>query len=219
MIEHEGHTIVIDISTDFRQQALRAKLTKLDALLVTHCHADHVFGLDDIRPINFKHGAVNVYASDSTWSQIRRVFYYIFEAKHVGGGLPNINPLILNNFEALEICGLQVTPIPVVHGKGEVTAFRISDGKQSFAFVTDCNLISEESLEALKGLDLLILDALRHKPHPTHLHLEQSLEYIKFLSPRRTLLTHISHDFKHSEVASQLPPNVELAYDQLTIEI
>ncbi len=219
MIEHEGLTVVIDISTDFRQQALRAKLTKLDALLVTHCHADHVFGLDDIRPINFKHGAVNVHASESTWNQIRRVFYYIFEAKHVGGGLPQITPLILKNFEDLEICGLSVTPIPVVHGKGEVTAFRISDGKQNFAFVTDCNLIPEESLEALKGLDLLILDALRHKPHPTHLHLEQSLEYIKFLSPRRTLLTHISHDFKHSEVASQLPPNVELAYDQLTIEL
>ena len=219
MIEHEGSTVVIDISTDFRQQALRAKMTKLDALLVTHCHADHVFGLDDIRPINFKHGAVNVHASESTWNQIRRVFYYIFEAKHVGGGLPNITPLILKNFESLEICGLQVTPIPVVHGKGEVTAFRISDGKQNFAFVTDCNLIPDESLEALKGLDLLILDALRHKPHPTHLHLEQSLEYINFLSPRRTLLTHISHDFKHSEVASQLPPNVELAYDQLTIEL
>ena len=219
MIEHEGKTVVVDISTDFRQQALRAGLTKLDALLITHCHADHVFGLDDIRPINFKHGAINTYASKSTWSQIRRVFYYIFEAKHVGGGLPQIMAHTILNYEAFDVCGLRVTPLPVIHGKGEVTAFRFSDGRADFAFVTDCNEISAQSLEHLKGLELLILDALRFKPHPTHLHLEQSLAYIAQVQPRRTLLTHMSHDIKHSEASRNLPSNVELAYDELEVEL
>ena len=219
MIEHEGKTVVVDISTDFRQQALRAGLTKLDALLITHCHADHVFGLDDIRPINFTHGAINTYASDSTWSQIRRVFYYIFEAKHVGGGLPQITAHTILNYESFDVCGLRVTPLPVIHGKGEVTAFRFSNGQADFAFVTDCNEISAQSLEHLKGLDLLILDALRFKPHPTHLHLEQSLAYIAQVQPRRTLLTHMSHDIKHSEASRSLPSNVELAYDELEVEL
>lgn len=219
LIEHAGRQVVIDVSTDFRQQALRAKLNKLDALLITHCHADHVFGLDDIRPINFKHGAIPVYASERTWNELRRVFYYIFEAKHIGGGLPQIMPQTIHNFETIEACGLSLTPIPVVHGKGEVTAFHISDGKATMAFVTDCNQISPASLEALTGLDLLILDALRIKPHPTHLHLEQSLAYVAQLKPRRTLLTHMGHDIKHAEVSQHLPPNVELAYDELETEL
>lgn len=219
LIEHAGQQVVIDVSTDFRQQALRAKLSKLDALLITHCHADHVFGLDDIRPINFKHGAIPVYASERTWSDLRRVFYYIFEAKHIGGGLPQITPQTINDFAAFTACDLRITPIPVIHGKGEVTAFRISDGKADIAFVTDCNQIAPASLEALRGLDLLILDALRLKPHPTHLHLEQSLDYVEQLKPRRTLLTHMGHDIKHAEVSRHLPPTVELAYDELEIEL
>ena len=219
LVEHVGQRLVIDVSTDFRQQALRAKLSKLDALLITHCHADHVFGLDDIRPINFKHGAIPVFASERTWADLRRVFYYIFEAKHVGGGLPQVTPNTINNYEPFVANNLRITPIPVVHGKGEVTAFRLSDGQSDVAFVTDCNQISPASLDALQGLDVLILDALRIKPHPTHLHLEQSLAYIEQLKPRRTLLTHMGHDIKHAEVSQHLPPNVELAYDELEIEL
>jgi phosphoribosyl 1,2-cyclic phosphate phosphodiesterase len=219
LIENEGRRLVIDISTDFRQQALRARLDKLDALLITHCHADHVFGLDDIRPLNFMHGAIPVYASERTWNDLRRVFYYIFEAKHIGGGLPQITPHTIHQYEPFTTCNLHITPIPVVHGKGEVTAFRISDGRAEAAFVTDCNFISDEALAALQGLDLLILDALRLKPHPTHLHLEQSLAYVEQLQPRRTLLTHIGHDIKHAVISQHLPSQVELAYDELKIEL
>lgn len=219
LIENEGQQLVIDVSTDFRQQALRAGIKKLDALLITHCHADHVFGLDDIRPMNFKYGAISVYASESTWSQLRRVFYYIFEAKHIGGGLPQITPHTIHNYQPFEICDLRITPIPVIHGKGEVNGFRFSNGRSEFAFVTDCNAIPDESLTALEGLDLLILDALRLKPHPTHLHLEQSLAYVAHLQPRRTLFTHMGHDIKHAETSQHLPPHVALAYDELEIEL
>jgi phosphoribosyl 1,2-cyclic phosphate phosphodiesterase len=219
LVEHEGQQLVVDVSTDFRQQALRAGIKKLDALLITHCHADHVFGLDDIRPLNFKHGALSTFASERTWHDLRRVFHYIFEAKHIGGGLPQITPHTIHNYQPFEVCNLRVTPIPVIHGKGEVSGFRFSNGRAEFAFVTDCNAISEASLAALEGLDLLILDALRLKPHPTHLHLEQSLAYVTRVQPRRTLFTHMGHDIKHSDVSQHLPSNIALAYDELEIEL
>jgi phosphoribosyl 1,2-cyclic phosphate phosphodiesterase len=221
LVEHEGRRLVIDVSTDFRQQALRAGLTQLDAVLITHCHADHVFGLDDIRPFNFRHGPIDIYASARTWRDLRRVFYYIFEAKHtgakLGGGLPQLVPHELD--DEFASCGLRITPFPVIHGRSEVTGFRFHDGRRSFAFITDCNEIPAASLAQLHGLDLLILDALRLKPHTTHLHLAQSLAYIEQLQPRRALLTHISHDLQHAEISATLPAGVELAYDGLQIEL
>lgn len=217
LVEHGGRSLMIDISPDFRQQALSNNIRKLDALLITHCHADHVFGLDDIRPLNFRHGPLDVYASESTWRQLRRVFYYIFEAKHIGGGLPQLSPQTIDR--EFEAAGLRVTPFDVLHGRSTVSGFRFSDGRRDFAFITDCSEIPAESLAKLEGLDLLIIDALRYKPHPTHLHLEKTLAYIAELAPRRALLTHMSHDIKHAEASLELPPGVEFAYDQLQVEL
>jgi phosphoribosyl 1,2-cyclic phosphate phosphodiesterase len=217
MIENCESRMIIDISADFRRQALREKINKLDAILITHCHADHIFGLDDIRPLNFRHGPIPVYASENTWRQLRKVFFYIFEAKHVGGGLPQIIPHTIEDH--FEICGLKVTPIPVIHGGTEVTGFRISNGQSDFAFITDCNAIPEDSLNQMRGLELLIIDSLRYKPHPTHLHVEQTLAYISELKPRHALLTHISHDIKYAEASRYLPDGVELAYDGLKIDL
>ncbi len=213
----EERRLIIDISADFRQQALRERIDRIDALLITHCHADHVFGLDDVRPINFRHGAIPVYASDSTWRGLRRVFFYIFEREHIGGGLPQLIPRVVE--DEFEVCGLRITPVPVVHGRSEVTGFRFSDGRSHIAFITDCNMIPDGSLNKLRGLDLLIIDALRYKPHPTHLHVEQSLAYIAELKPGRSLLTHIGHDIKHLDASRHLPDNVELAYDGMKIEV
>lgn len=217
LIEHDERRLLVDISADFRQQALRAKLDRLDALLITHCHADHVFGLDDIRPLNFRHGPVPLYASAATWQQLRRVFYYIFEREQVGGGLPQITPHTIE--EDFEAAGLHITPLPLIHGRGEVTGFRFSDGRRALAFITDCNEIPAVSLAKLRDLDLLIIDALRYTPHPTHLHLEKTLAYIAELQPRRALLTHMGHDFKHADLHATLPAGVEPAYDGLQIEL
>jgi phosphoribosyl 1,2-cyclic phosphate phosphodiesterase len=219
-VEDGERRMVIDVSADFRQQALREKIERLDALLITHCHADHVFGLDDVRPINFRHGAIPVYANEDTWRGLRRIFSYVFERRHIGGGLPQLVPHVIEG--DFEICGLRITPVPVIHGESEVTGFRfgpLGEARPQAAFITDCNLIPGESLEKLRGLDLLIIDALRYKPHTTHLHVEQSLAYIAELKPGRALLTHIGHDIKYSEASRRLPGNVELAYDGLQIEI
>jgi len=217
MIENEEGRLIIDVSADFRRQALEQKIDRIDALLITHCHADHVFGLDDIRPFNFRYGPIPVYASENTWRLLRRVFHYIFEVEHIGGGLPQIIPHTVEG--DFFLCGLRVTPFPVIHGKSEVTGYRFSDGERSFAFVTDCNVIPPGSMERMQGLDLLIIDALRYNPHPTHLHIDQALSYISELAPRRALLTHISHDIKHTEASRRLPDGIELAYDGLKIDL
>jgi phosphoribosyl 1,2-cyclic phosphate phosphodiesterase len=148
---------------------------------------------------------------------LRRVFYYIFEGAHIGGGLPQIIPHTVRGDFLL--FGLEVAPFPVIHGQSEVTGYRFSDGEHSFAFVTDCNLIPPASLDKMRGLDLLIIDALRYSPHPTHLHVDQALAYISELKPRRALLTHISHDIKHKEASLSLPDGIELAYDGLKINL
>lgn len=217
MIEHGDRRLIVDISADFRHQMLRERVNRIDALLITHCHADHVFGLDDIRPFNFQYGPLPVHASESTWRQLRKVFYYIFESRHIGGGLPQITPHTID--EPFEICGLWVTPFPVIHGKGEVTGFRFSDGVREVAFVTDCNIIPEQSLQQMLGLDLLIIDALRYKPHPTHLHMEQTLAYIDRLKPAQSLLTHIGHDINFADASRHLPDGVALAWDGLKIDL
>jgi phosphoribosyl 1,2-cyclic phosphate phosphodiesterase len=212
LIEHDGQNILIDASTDFRQQALRIGLDRLAAVLFTHSHADHCFGLDDTRPIMFRHGAIPVYATELTWQGLRRIYAYAFEPATYPG-VPRIEPHRIDG--AFELLGLEVEPLTVMHGQLAVTAFRIG----GFAYVTDCNLIPDEACERLTGLDLLVIDALRFKKHPTHMTLDQSLGYIERLRPHRALLTHISHDIKHAETSGHLPENVEIAYDGLEVEV
>lgn len=211
LIEHLGQRILIDASTDFRQQALRIGLDRLDAILFTHAHADHCFGLDDARPLMFRHGAIPCYATEVTWEGLRRVYWYAFEPSY--SGVPRINARQIDG--EFELFGLKITPLTVIHGRLPVTAFRIG----RVAYVTDCNLIPDDACNKLSGLSLLIIDALRIKPHPTHLTLDDSLRYIERLQPQRALLTHISHDIKHFETSKRLPDRVELAYDGLEVQI
>jgi phosphoribosyl 1,2-cyclic phosphate phosphodiesterase len=214
LVEHDGQTVLVDTSSDFRQQALRVGLKHLDAVLITHCHADHIFGLDDIRPLNFRHGALGVYANERAWVDIRRIFKYVFEPSHFGGGLPQVVPHTV--VDGAPFClspDLTVTPLEVIHGRLPVVAYRFNN----FAYATDLSEIPPASLEALRDLDALVLDCLRVKPHPTHLTLESALRYVEQLRPRRTYLTHIAHDIKHARDAKLLPPGVEWAYDGLII--
>ncbi|PYP82313.1 MAG: MBL fold metallo-hydrolase [Blastocatellia bacterium AA13] len=211
LVTEDGRNILIDASTDFRQQALRTGITKLDAILFTHAHADHCFGLDDVRPIMMRTGPLACYATETTWEGLRRVYEYAF----VPGGYsakPRIEPHTISG--AFNVSGIDIEPIEVIHGELPVTAFRIGE----FAYVTDCNHISDEACERLSGLDLLVIDALRIKAHPTHLTLAGALAYIERLAPRRALLTHISHDINHSEHESRLPARVNIAYDGLVVE-
>ncbi len=214
LVEHDGQSVLIDTSSDFRQQALRQKLRRLDAVLITHCHADHIFGLDDIRPLNFRHGALGVYANERAWRDIRRIFQYIFEPSHFGGGLPQV---LAHTVEpGAQFClgpDLRVTPVEVIHGRLPVVAYRFND----FAYLTDLSEIPPASIEMLGGLDALVLDCLRLRPHPTHLWLDRALEYVEALRPRRAYLTHIAHDIKHARDSALLPPGVEWAYDGLEI--
>jgi phosphoribosyl 1,2-cyclic phosphate phosphodiesterase len=215
LIEHAEKKILVDTSIDFRQQALRAKIGYLDAVLITHCHVDHVFGLDDIRPLNFRYGALGIYADAGAWTDLRRIYQYIFQPNHFGGGLPQLVPHTIET--GAPFCfgsELLVTPLEVIHGKLPVIAYRFND----FAYATDLNFISEESMDALRDLDVLVLDCVRIKPHATHLGLYEALEYIEKLKPKRAFLTHLNHDVLYERDTKLLPDNVRFAYDELVVE-
>lgn len=215
LVEHKGTAILVDTSSDFRQQALRAKIGRLDAVLITHCHVDHVFGLDDIRPLNFRYGAMPIFANEIAWIDLRRIFQYIFQPTHFGGGLPQLIPHTV--YPNAPFCigqGLQITPLEVIHGKLPVIAYRFND----FAYATDLNFISDETIASMQGLDVLVLDCVRIKPHSTHLGLNEALEYIDRIKPKRAFLTHLNHDVMHERDSRLLPDNVQFAYDGLVVE-
>jgi phosphoribosyl 1,2-cyclic phosphate phosphodiesterase len=214
IVEHAGRTVLVDTSSDFRQQALRFGLKQLDAVLITHCHADHIFGLDDIRPLNFRFGALGVYANERAWIDIKRIFKYIFEPSHFGGGLPQVIPNLVTTGAPFCIGrDLEITPLEVIHGRLPVMAYRFND----FAYLTDLSEIPVTTMNALRDLDVLVLDCLRFKEHPTHLWVDRALEYVEQLRPRRTFFTHIAHDIKHERDSKRLPAGVEFAYDGLQL--
>lgn len=214
LIEHSGKKILVDTSSDFRQQALRANIRYLDAVLITHCHVDHVFGLDDIRPLNFRYGPMPVFANEVAWKDLRRIFRYIFEPTHVGGGLPQLIPHTVVHNSPFCIGAMEITPLEVIHGKLPVIAYRFND----FAYATDLKSIPPDSMDGLRGLDVLVLDCVRIKPHSTHLNLDEALAIISELKPKRAYLTHLNHDILHSRDSRLLPDNVEFAFDGLAIE-
>jgi phosphoribosyl 1,2-cyclic phosphate phosphodiesterase len=215
IIEHAGQSLLVDTSSDFRQQALRFGLKRLDGVLITHCHADHIFGLDDIRPLNFRFGALGLYANERAWVDIRRIFKYIFEPSHFGGGLPQV--IAHTVYPGAPFCigeQLEVTPLEVTHGRLPVMAYRFND----FAYATDLSEIPPQTMDALRDLDVLVLDCLRFKEHPTHLWAEKALGYVEKLKPRRTYFTHMAHDVKHERDSKRLPDGVEFAYDGLVVQ-
>ena len=215
LLTYAGQNVVIDTTPDFRAQMLRARVDRLDAVIYTHGHADHVMGLDDVRPFNFrKPEAIPVYGSPQALDSVRRAFSYIFDVRERSTYIPKIELHELDG-APFDVYGVRFTPIPIVHGKLPVFGFRFGDA----AYLTDHSAIPESSMEMLRGLDVLFLDALRHRPHPTHSTVEQSLATVAELKPKRAYFTHISHDLAHEETGRTLPSGVAIAYDGLEIEV
>ncbi|MGB9605032.1 MAG: MBL fold metallo-hydrolase [Bryobacteraceae bacterium] len=215
LVRYHGRHIVVDTTPDFRQQALRAGLERLDAVLFTHAHADHILGLDDIRPLNFlMGGAIPIYGSEETLGTIRQVFHYVFSDSQSESSMPRLSVHTLDG-RPFELFGLEIIPVPLKHGSGRVYGFRFGYA----AYLTDHSEIPEESLELLEGLEVLFLDALRHRPHPTHTTVARALEYVERLRPKRAFFTHICHDLPHEETERALPGHVRLAYDGLEITV
>jgi len=214
LLSHGEARILIDASFDLRQQALREKLNRLDAVLLTHGHADHVFGLDDIRMYNYhQRRSVPIYATARTASQVRRTFWYVFQESTDASSRP---ALTLTTVEGpFHLHGLTVRPFDVLHGQPIITGYRIG----RFAYITDGKSLPAASVAALGGLDLLVINTLRRTPHPTHFTLDETLAAIRAIAPRRALLTHLSHDLEHESLARELPPEIQPAYDGLTVEV
>jgi phosphoribosyl 1,2-cyclic phosphate phosphodiesterase len=213
MLEYGGHVVLIDSTPDFREQALREKIKRLDAVLYTHAHADHILGLDDLRPLTFKREQkLPLYADDETAKVIERVFAYAFDPDSTYSTRPQVTLHRLNG--TLDLFGARFRPLQVLHGDSPVTAYRF--GKA--AYLTDFSTIPESTMEVLHGLDVLFLDALRRRPHPTHSSLDESLRVVEALKPSRAFFVHMSHDLPHEETNRSLPEHVRLAHDGLKLE-
>ena len=208
--------IVIDTTPDFRQQALRAGLERVDAVLYTHDHADHIMGLDDIRPFNYgRSDRIPVYGSPGTLKSLQRVFPYGFsgEGSHAGG-VPRLDAISVSE-DPIRLFGMDFQPVRVDHGPKKILGYRFGNA----AYVTDQTGFPLESLPQLQGLDVLFLGALRHVPHPMHSTVAEALNWVEVLQPARAFFTHICHELPHSDTVSQLPSGVTLAYDGLQIEV
>lgn len=212
-LEMDGRVVLVDTPTDLRSQALRFGLPRIDAVIFTHAHADHVFGLDDIRIFNFRQrSAIPCYGSAATLQALRRIFAYAFEEGQEGGGKPRLE--LIEVAGSFDLFGQPVVPIPVWHGTLEVLGYRFG----SFAYVTDCNVIPESSFELLAGVETLILDALRYRPHSTHFSVPEAVDVAARIGASRTILTHLAHEIDHDAPAVPLPPGVEFGYDGLVFD-
>ena len=214
LVEYGGHAVLIDTTPDFREQALRENIRRLDAVLYTHTHADHILGIDDLRPLSFRHkpNRLPLYAQPEAAEFIRNMFRYIFDANYKFGGLAQVE---MNAIEGpVNLFGARFDPVTLIHGDTEIWGFRFGSG----AYLTDHSEIPQTSLAKLENLDILFLDALRHKPHPTHSTVETSLQIVERLKPKRAFFTHICHDLPHEETNASLPENVRLSYDGMKLE-
>ena len=210
---NDGLRVLVDTTPDLRQQALRYDLRRVDVVLYTHAHADHILGLDEVRRYNHLSGApLPLYGDASTLADLRRVFSYVFEPQPwKNGGIPDlrlstiVGPFCLGRTE--------IRPLTVLHGGRPVLGFRIG----GFAYLTDCNEIPDDTMAQLGGLDVLVLDALRRRPHATHFSVDEAVAVAQRLRPARTLFTHCCHDLAHADTCASLPEGIALAYDGLCL--
>lgn len=214
LLEWEGVSVLIDTGTDLREQALTRGIERVDAILYTHAHADHIMGLDDLRMYNWKRGGpIPAYGSATTLGMLRRTFWYVFDEVEAGGGKPG---LTLHEVDRpFELLGREIVPVPAMHGRLPVTGWRIG----GFAYLTDVSAVPDESYALLQGLEAFVLSALRRRPHPTHLTFEQSIAIAGRVRAETTWFTHLSHDVRHAEIEAELPPGIRVARDGLVLEV
>lgn len=213
-MQTKGKNILIDTSTDLRFQALRHGITKLDAVLYTHSHADHTHGIDELRIYNFVNKTViPCYGNIQTITNIENNFKYIFDGTKSAGGKPKLR---LRTIEGeFDICGIRIIPVDIYHSNWTILGYRIGN----MAYLTDCSGIPEESWEKLDNLDLLILSALRYRPHKAHFNVEQAVETAKRINPKLTVFTHMGHEIEYDTLLKELPETIVPAYDGMEIEL
>ncbi len=205
--------ILIDPSTDLRQQLLREKITHIDAVLITHVHADHVHGIDDLRPLSSPGKPIPLLAAPEHLDSLRRTFRYIFDEPSEPGYRPQLQPQPIDG--PFSLFGLPLTPVALPHGRTITLGFRFGPA----AYLTDCSAVPHQAEDLLQGLELLVIDGLRHRPHPTHLNITRALQVAARLRVKRTLLTHLSHDVDHLRDSPALPPGAEFARDGQRVEL
>ncbi len=215
LVENAGTSILIDTSPDLRTQALRHRIRKVDAILYTHSHADHISGLDDVRRFNAVSGEpMPLFADEPTLEELRVRFGYVFNPSTArGGGLPDLRLWRIGG--PFCVGAQEVIPVPIMHGDRQILGYRFG----RFAYLTDCSAIPPASFSLLTGLDVLALDALRWKPHATHFSVAQAMEAAGQIGAARTYFIHIAHDLGHAATMATLPPSMALAYDGLTLEL
>lgn len=213
----QERAVVIDTGPDFREQALRNQLTRLDAVFYTHAHADHIFGLDDLRPLSFtvarEGGPIPIYASAPTIEVVERIFDYTFSPQATYPTRARVQMMLLA--DCTSVHGVDFVRVPVMHGEMEIAGFRFGRA----AYLTDVSFIPEASFDLLEGLEHLVLSALRHKPHPNHATVEQAVAWATRIGARQTWLTHIAHELGHEQTNRTLPETIQLAYDGLDLNV
>ena len=207
------NNVLFDTSPDFRSQAIANNVLTIAAVFFTHAHADHIYGLDDVRAYSQRQGRIRCFAGEATAAIIRKSFEYIFIGRNEGGGIPQIELSLLNG--PVELFGRRIEPIEIMHGKRPIFGFRVGP----MAYLTDCSGIPPQSMERLSGLKLLIITGLRWEPHATHFSIGQSLDVAKVLRPERVLFTHICHRLEHDATNALLPAGAELAYDGMVVDV
>ena len=217
MVTYNGHCVLIDTGQDFHAQAVRENIQSVDAVLYTHGHADHILGMDDLRPLSFRNpGGLPLYADDATAEIIERVFEYTFRKfdRYPTSARVTIHRIATDAGTRIPLFGVDFIRVPVTHGRNTIAGYRFG----SAAYLTDTSDIPEASLPMLQGLDILVLDALRKEPHPSHLHLEKSIQLVEKIAPKRAFFTHISHDLGHTTTNASLPAHIQLAHDGLKLD-